>query len=332
MKKQHYMTWDERCQLEAMFRNKIPVAEMARQLGFSRQAIYNELKLGAYDYERHGFLYRRYSADKAQQIHAYNQTAKGRPLKIGNDHAYAQFLESKIVVDRYSPAAALAAARQAGHHTTVCVGTLYSYISKRVFLRLTNKDLWIKGKPKKKKKKKVQRIAHPQFPSILNRPDYINDRSALGHWEMDLIVGKSGSRSVLLTLLERVSREVMIFKLPNKQAVTVRGVFDRLEQQLPDFRQRFQSITTDNGSEFLQYEDLRRSIYGGTRFDVYYCHSYAAWEKGANECHNRMIRRWFPKGTNFTKVPASEIRRVQDWLNSYPRRCLGWQAPQDFAC
>ena len=134
MRKQHYMTRDERYQLEAMHRNKIPVAEIARQLGFSRQTIYNELKRGMYlhttDYEDQP----RYSADKAQQISRYNQTAKGRPLKIGNDHAYASFLEGKILHDHFSPAAALAAARHQGFTTTVCVATLYSYIDKHVFL------------------------------------------------------------------------------------------------------------------------------------------------------------------------------------------------------
>ena len=87
MGKQHYMTKDERCQLEALYRNKIPVAEIARQLGFSRQTIYNELKRGMYLHNVEYMEVPRYSADKAQQIHRYIQTAKGRPLKIGNDHA-----------------------------------------------------------------------------------------------------------------------------------------------------------------------------------------------------------------------------------------------------
>lgn len=330
MKKQHYMTRDERFQLEAMIRNKISVSEIARQLGFSRQTIYNELKRGQYVHTCDCYDEVRYSADKAQQIHDYNQTGKGRPLKIGNDHAYASFLEDKILFDRYSPAAALASARRAGYHTTVCTSTLYSYIDKHVFFHLTNKDLWYKSK-RKKRTHPVQRIAHPKLPSITNRPEHINDRSELGHWEMDLIVGKKDTRPVLLTLTERVSRQEMIFKLPNRKAATIRGVFDRLERQHPDFRQRFQSITTDNGSEFLQYEQLRQSIHGGTRFQIYYCHSFAAWEKGTNENHNRMIRRWFPKGTDFSRISKKRIAEVEAWMNGYPRKILGWNSPADFS-
>lgn len=96
---------------------------------------------------------------------------------------------------------------------------------------------------------------------------------------------------------------------------------------MPDFKERFKSITTDNGSEFLEYDQLVKSIHGGKRFEVYYCHSYAAWEKGTNENHNRMIRRWFPKGTDFVKVTKRELQELQEWMNHYPRKILGWKSP-----
>lgn len=342
-KKQHYMTREERYKLEALLEANVPVAKIAKQLGFCRQTIYNELERGECDviHDINGYLrdLKEYSADKAQQVHNYNQTAKGRPLKIGNDREYANYLEGKMLGvqedgsrdrrKRFSPAAALASARSEGYTTSVCTTTLYSYIKKRVFLRLTEKDLWHKSKEKKGQKEK--RIAHPKWPNITDRPEIISQRLEPGHWEMDLVVGKSGSSCVLLTLTERLARQELIFKLPDKKAATVRGVFDRLERTMPNFRQRFKSITTDNGSEFLQYDQLRNSIYEGTRFDVYYCHSYAAWEKGSNENHNRMIRRWFPKGTDFGPVPVEELVALQDWMNDYPRKCLGWKTPNEAA-
>lgn len=336
MAKQHYMTRDERLQLEALSRAKIPVAQIARQLGFSRQTIYNELRRGATELIRRIGGYDKdvieYSADKAQQIHDYNQTAKGRPLKIGSDHKYAEFLEKKIVDKKYSPAAALAAAKAAGFKTSVCRITLYSYIEKGVFLRLTNKDLWEKGRKKKREYNTVKRIAHPQLPSISIRPEHINGRQEYGHWEMDLIIGKFETKPVLLTMTERCSREELIFKLPDRKAATVRGVFDRMERSMPDFRRKFKTITTDNGSEFLEYDLLTRSVRDGRkRFEVYYCHSYAAWEKGSVENHNRMIRRWFPKGTDFSRVSKKRIAEIQDWMNSYPRKILGWETPERMA-
>lgn len=332
-KKQHYMTRDERQQLEAMHRNHIPVAEIARQLGFCRQTIYNELRRGAYIHTRPWWDERRYSAQKGQQIHDYNQTAKGRPLKIGSDHAYAQYLERKILKDRYSPAAALASARREGFTTAICTATLYSYITKRVFLHLTNRDLWVKSKQKRKGEQPAQRIAHPKLPSIEARPAAINQRLEYGHWEMDLIIGKAQTKAVLLTLTERLTRQELIFKLPNRKAETIRTIFDKLERSIGKraFRQKFRSITTDNGPEFLEYDKLLQSIYGGKRFDVYYCHSYSAWEKGSNENHNRMIRRWFPKGTNFETISKKRIADIQDWMNSYPRKILNWASPAELA-
>ena len=161
MKKQHYMTIDERYKLEVLYNEtKMPVAKIAKILGFCRQTIYNEIRRGSYTHNCGWYDEKRYSAQKAEKEHKYAQTAKGRPLKIGNDREYAAFLERKIVKDRYSPAAALAAAQKAGYKTNICVGTLYSYIDKKVFHKLTNKNLWIKSK-KKTRKGHQSRIVHP---------------------------------------------------------------------------------------------------------------------------------------------------------------------------
>lgn len=333
-RKQHYMTEHERYQLEALALAKVPVSQIADQLGFTRQTIYNELRRGSYTrvVVRGGYYFDelQYSADKGQQVFLHNQRFKGRPLKIGHDHAFAEFLESRILLDRYSPAAALAAARASGFRTSICVSTLYSYISRGVFLRLCDSDLLEKPFRKPRQKSTGLKVAHETLPNISQRPEAINSRDSFGHWEMDLVVGPSGSHPVLLTLTERSSRYEMIFKLPNKKARSTRMVFNRLERQLPNFKDIFKSITTDNGPEFLEYEKLRRSIHGGKRFDLYYCHSYAAWEKGTNENHNRMIRRFFPKGTDFSKVSRDQIAAVQSWLNNYPRRILSWHCPSDF--
>lgn len=329
-RKQHYMTRDERVKLEALHRAKVPVAQIARQLGFCRTTIYNELKRGAYVHTCPWWDEVRYSAEKGEQLHRQAVAMKGGELKIGRHRDYADFLERKILRDKFSPAAALAAAREKGFAISVCVSTLYSYIEKGVFLHLTNKDLWEKSKQKTKEYKPVRRVAHPKLPSIGDRPEYVNERQEFGHWEMDLVVGPSGSQAALLTLTERASRKELLFKLPDKRAASVRRIFDRLERQTPDFREVFKSITTDNGPEFLEYEKLCRSVRGGKRFEVWYCHSYSAWEKGCNENHNRMVRRWFPKGTAFEKVTKKRIAEVQEWMNGYPRKVLGWACPRDF--
>ena len=181
----------------------------------------------------------------------------------------------------------------------------------------------------KKKKKGQPRTPHPLLPNIAERPEEAKRRSDFGHWEMDLVVGCKGSRAVLLTLTERKTRFELIFKLKSKKAAEVRAVFDRLERKLKRFKEVFKTITTDNGSEFLEYDELIRSIHGGKRFEVYYCNSFAAWQKGTNENHNRIIRRFFPKGTSFDRVTKKQIAAIQSWMNDYPRKLLNWSSPNE---
>lgn len=330
MKKQSYMTEGERYQLEAMRRNKIPVAEIARQLNRSRQTIYNELKRGNY---LHTVDYRdvpRYSAEKGQDIRQRAARKRGRALKAADDPDYLEFLEEMILRRKYSPAAALVEAKKAGYQTTICTTTLYTYISRRVFKQLRDIDLQEKVSRKPRKKNNETKIKHPNLPSIETRPKEIAQRATFGHWEMDLIVSCKGGRAALLTMTERRSKEEKIMLIPDKTAKSVRKAINKLERQTPEFRQKFKTITTDNGSEFLEYDKLIRSCKNGQkRFEVYYCHSYAAWEKGSCENHNRIIRRFFPKGTNFDKITPEQVKAVEYWMNHYPRKCLDWRTPHE---
>lgn len=345
MARQHYMTEKERYQLEAYLRAGKAVAWIARELGFCRQTIYNEIKRGQYHriVDRHGYYQDEtwYSADKGQQITMRRQRNKGRPVKVTRGSDHWRFLEARLIGEqadgrikkktRCSPAAALELARREGF-PAICVNTLYNYIHQGGMGRARGCNLW-EAPYRKKAKKQENRTAHPQLPSIADRPEHINQRLESGHWEMDLVMGRAKTHQCLMTLYERKSRQELIFKLPDKRAASVRTVFDRLERSMGKhaFREKFKSITTDNGSEFLEYDQLIRSVYGGQRFRVYYCHPYSAWEKGGNENHNRIIRRWFPKGTDFSKVSEKQITELQDWMNGYPRKGLGWKAPAELA-
>ena len=327
-KGQRILSWEQRIWLEEKLRYKVPIAQIARELGVSRQTVYNEISRGAY---LHTLDYKdeiRYSAEKGQAIQDRNRQNKGRGLKIGNDRALAAFLEEKML-EKYSPAVALELARREGYQVTISVQTLYNYIDAGLFVQMTSADLWEKSKRKPRAANK-SRVVHPNLPSIEDRPAEIGDRAEYGHWEMDLVTSPhGGSGAALLTLTERRTRQELIFKLPDKCAGSVRAVFDRLERTTPDFAQRFKTITTDNSHEFLEHDLLVKSVLGGQRFVVFYCHSYAAWEKGTNEVHNRMIRRWFPKGTDFGKISQRKIQAVEHWMNHYPRKILGWKTPAE---
>lgn len=328
---QHYMTEKERYQLEAYLKAGKSKTWIAREMGFCRQTIYNEIHRGRYLHTIKWWDEWRYAAEIGQKRHDYNQTAKGRPIKLGNHHDYAHRLEDLMLGvqpdgtrnkrKRYSPYAALAIAGKEGFQISVCTATLYSYIEKGVFLHLTNKDLWQKWKRRKRKYHPVQRVAHAHLPSIETRPQVINDRTEPGHWEMDLVIGqKKQGAAALLTMTERQSRQEIIMKVKDKKAASIVAALGQINFG------GIRSITTDNGPEFLQYREIRQLLHEA---EVYYCHSYAAWEKGTNEIHNRMIRRWYPKGTDFTQIDQAELSDLADWMNHYPRRVLGGRTPQE---
>ena len=327
--KQHYMTERERYQLEAYRRAGKGVSWIAQEMGFCRQTIYNELRRGAYIHTCKWWDEERYSAEKGQRITALRQKAKGRPDKIAHGSAHWEYLEARLIGKqpdgrivkkmRCSPAVALELARREGY-PPVCVNTVYNYMYQRKLGRAKACDLWEAPYRRRKNDGRRGRIPHPQFPSIETRPEYINRRAELGHMEMDLVVSGKKGRSALLTMTDRKSRKEIIRKLPNKEADSVVKTLRRLK------RAGIRSLNTDNGPEFLKYDEMKKLVP-----EIYYCHSYAAWEKGTNENHNRMIRRWFPKGTNFDKVPQRELTKLEDWMNNYPRKSLGWKTPNEAA-
>ena len=168
------------------------------------------------------------------------------------------------------------------------------------------------------------------FLNVLEqRPDYINERQEPGHWEMDTVVGKKRTKARLLVLSERVTRREIIIRIKDGRAETVVAALDRHERIYgAAFYEIFKTITVDNGSEFADADGIERSARrkDAKRTTVYYCHAYSSCERGTNENINRMIRRQFPKGTDFDKVTAAEVKRVETWLNDYPREILGFMS------
>lgn len=128
------------------------------------------------------------------------------------------------------------------------------------------------------------------------------------------------------------TRKEIIIAIPNRKAETVVKALDALERKLGArrFRAIFKSITFDNGTEFAAAEELERSCVNKhlPRTKVYFCHPYSSWERGTNENTNGMIRRRFPKGTNFAAVTNAQIVQAENWINNYPRKILGYKSSE----
>jgi len=320
------MTHNDRIKMEALLNAGHSKAEVAEQLHFHRSNIYREYDKGKYIHRNSDYTEEeRYSSDLGQKAHDYAQEGKGRALKIGNDRELAEYIESKIVDDKFSPEAALAEVKRSGieFKTTISVRTLYRYIDNGIFLKLTNKDLPIKSKKKKHNKKvKVQKRASAG-ESIENRPEEVKNREVFGHWEMDTVKGQRGvTKSCMLVLTERKTRDEIVVKLKDQTAASVVEALDRLERKWGDmFSSIFRSITVDNGVEFADYEGMEKSVLNNEekRTFVFYCHPYSSWERGTNENNNRLIRRHIPKGVDFDDRTDEEIAFIEEWINNYPR-------------
>lgn len=327
-----HLSQNDRIKMETMLNSGHKVVEVAEYLHVHRSTIYREIKRGEYTHRNSDYTEEtRYSSDLGQKNHDWNAQGKGRNIKIGNDRPLAEYIEGKIIEDKYSPEAALAAAAESGIEftTSISVRTLYRYIDKGIFLKLTNKDLPVKGKRKKHNKRvRVQKRASAG-ESIENRPDEVKDREIFGHWEMDTVKGKQGvTKSCMLVLTERKTRDEIIVKLPDQKAASVVEAIDRLERKWGDmFTKVFRSITVDNGVEFSDYEGLERSVLheGEKRTFAFYCHPYSSWERGSNENNNRLIRRHIPKGEDFDEKQDRDIEYIENWINNYPRGIFGFK-------
>ncbi|HLQ83700.1 MAG TPA: IS30 family transposase, partial [Pseudogracilibacillus sp.] len=172
----------------------------------------------------------------------------------------------------------------------------------------------------RKNKKKLGR-------SIEQRPQEVNKRDVFGHWECDLVLGhKTKDDEVLLTLSERMSREFLIIKIPDKTAASVMNAFKSLRKQYSEhWNDIFKTITTDNGSEFAdlsQLEDISKSL-------VYYAHPYTSCDKGTVERHNGLIRRFIPKGDYIHNYSLQQIIDIETRCNSLPRKILAYHTPDE---
>ena len=327
----HHLTWTDRLTIEKMLKAGCSKQQIAKALGVCRTTIYYELKRGSCTQITSNFEFVEvYSPETAERKYRENLSAKGGELKIGHDKAFADYLEEKIVDEHYSPGAALAAADEENRFSTkICISTLYNYIyGGEVFFRLKPKHLHEKGR-RRYLEKKAQAVARaPQGESIERRPPEILRRKTFGHWEMDSVLGVQGSKRALVVLTERKTRMGVVMPVPDHTAQSVVNALNRLEKEAGDkFNRIFKSITVDNGCEFADSEGIEKTCRRRRkRTKLYYCHPYAPHERGSNENMNRIIRRFFPKGTNFDDVLLSDIKTAEDWINDYPRRILGWKS------
>jgi IS30 family transposase len=177
---------------------------------------------------------------------------------------------------------------------------------------------WLRrgGRPPEKRGKMTDRVR------IDGRPGVINRHRRYGDWEGDTMVGK-GRRSALATMVERKSGYARIGRADNMRAATVRRVIARRMRDMPAALRR--SVTFNNGKEFAEHRQLAQTL----NLETYFALPYRSWQRGVNENTNGLLRQFFPKRTDFSRISHQEVARVETLLNERPRRRLDYRTPSE---
>ena len=175
---------------------------------------------------------------------------------------------------------------------------------------------------KKRRKKYAAKDKRGQIAnrvSIDERPKIVDEKSRIGDWEIDTVIGKN-HRGALVTIVDRKTMFTLIKKVDSKHAEVVTSATIELLQPYGD---RVCSITADNGKEFSGHEIISEIL----DTDVYFAHPYSSWERGLNENTNGLIRQYFPKGSSFDEITDEQVEFVMHRLNNRPRKGLNYQTP-----
>jgi len=179
-------------------------------------------------------------------------------------------------------------------------------------------------KQRRKRSKLLQdrRGQIPDLVSIHDRPPEVEGREFIGHWEGDMLLGKSGTGAIV-TLVERKTRYLMLAKLSQCSAVEAWKKMAKRFQTLPEELRI--SLTYDRGQEMRNHAKLTKAA----KVKVYFCDPQSSWQRGTNENTNGLLRQYFPKGMDLRKVTTKDLRFVEERMNGRPRKVLGFRMPRE---
>lgn len=292
--------------------------KIAKLLGRSFSTIGRELTRNKFK----GFIY--------EPLHAQNLFEKRKllawgakePLKNGNIYSYV--LDS--LRSGWSPEVIAGRLRERDHKGEpdwqICSETIYHFIYSK---RNKDKKLWhfLRRKQARRRTKggrKVARVRIPDRVSIHSRPTSVGERTEVGHWEGDSIVGRNHN-SGLHTEYERVTSLIRFERLLGVNADETIKAQLKIFGGLPESLRK--SDTLDNGSEMVKHHTLTEQL----DMQIYFADPYSSWQRGGNENGNLWIRYYFPKGTDFNTISDQELKDVELELNSRPRKRLEYRTP-----
>lgn len=304
------LTYEQRCQMEALKKSGMNQRGIAEVIGVSQSSIPRELARNTGD--------RGYRHQQAQRKTVERRRATHKPHKMVAEliDIIEHYLYQDWSPEQISGSLLLSELIEISHEQ------IYQHVWENkkmggglyLHLRRRGSKYQRRGSNGKTSRGQIRNRV-----SIDERPLSVDMKEEVGHWEIDTVIGK-GHSGALVTIVERVTLFTVSQRVASKSAAEVTAATIAL---LTPFKKLVHTITSDNGKEFAYHEKISRKL----ACDFYFAHPYHSWERGLNENTNGLLRQDFPKCTDFREVSALDVDRVVKKLNDRPRKTLAFKTP-----
>ena len=314
MKPYTHFTLSEREYLQQLLSEGKSLRKIAEILGRSPSSISREVKRNFSKKKK------RYNAWRATTLYIIRRRRCVRkPAIIAGSELYYQIID--YLNQYWSPE--LAARHCKNNENPISFSTIYKAVRARVFENISPKTHFRRKGKKKHAKHGNHATIHPEH-IIHERPDIVEKWMRLGDWEGDTVCGAK-NKSCLVTQVDRVSKLLVAAISPNHTKEAVRAATRRAFELLP-IDMPIHTISLDNGSEFADFKGIEQDL----NTTIYFADPHSPWQRGLNENTNDIIRFFFPKGTDFSKVSEEQLLSVLSLINNRPRKCLDYISPLEF--
>jgi IS30 family transposase len=305
------LTFEQRVEIKAYLKIGLALCHIANQIGVHKATVSRELQRNTGS--------RGYRPQQAQQK---TETRRVRAAKhVGFTNAVKERVEFYLTQD-WSPEQ-ISGYLKLQEHISISHETIYQQVwaDKRAGGTLYRHLRWSQKKKRKRYGSHDRRGQIPNRVSIEERPAVVDQKTRLGDWELDTIIG-TNHQGILVSAVERKSKLTCIKRVSHKAADLVAQA---VIQKLGAFKDKVLTMTLDNGKEFTLHQQLAAEL----EALVYFAHPYRSWERGLNENTNGLIRQYFPKNYDFRSITDQDTLFVEQRLNNRPRKSLNFQTPNE---
>ncbi len=315
MIKKPKITPEERDEIAVLLASEASLRTIAKTLGRSVSSISEEVKRNS----RSG----QYTAILAQELSEKRNTTSRRSNPLKSPAVYA-YVYAKLRSGWSPEQIAGRLKRDNGNKQVICHETIYRYIYSKEGREKNLTEYLVRHHYRRRKwhSRHLYRRGIANRISIHLRPKEVDSRKTFGHWETDVVEGKA-HQSGIQTLLERKTRYYQAKLL--ERIDSEYGVAAQRDMLVQFPHQARLTVTMDNGKENYNHHKLTRWL----GIQTYFCDPYCSWQKGANENHNGVLRRYIPKKAVLTGLTQEDLDAIIEEINQRPRKCLGYETPEE---